>query len=338
MEGSSVFLKCFMYDEVYVPFMLGSQCSNPKHKRNGFRGSALKHQKAVFCSLPTVPESSELSHVLHATFAAYHSAAQQGYNLSSLLTTWDAGERVSNQALLDQVNLSPLKSGLGLKTNASDPELLSEHVEMAAHNSTDVNSLLPPGSEDFVTGGNTMIARGSGHYQPLSTVVEQPPPPDATPPTVNAGEGTDTRVIDPSAAYLRRQLTICAEGEAAHFDSVVSHPLQPPALTIATAAEQQTAPPASPTMPGKPTCVGRLLGAHCECVDAAAASPRTLDSARSLSGTTIASVQLSPDTEVSGMAIPSATDPSAPGHPTLSDTPMRSGHNIPNVIAFSDTT
>ncbi|CDI98248.1 conserved hypothetical protein [Echinococcus multilocularis] len=320
----------------YVPGSFGSQCNNPKHKRNGFRGSALKHQRRVPCSLPTVPESSELSHILHATFAAYHSAAQQGYNLSSLLTTWDAGERVSNHALLEQVDGPSLKNNLGLKANASNLALLSEHVEMAAHNSTDVNSVLPPGSEDFGTDGITMIARGSAHYQPLPTVVDQPPQTGASPPTVNAGEGADAHVIDPSAAYLRRQLTISAEGEAARFDGGVSHSSQPPSLTTVSAAEQQVAPPASPTMPGKPTCVGRLLVGHRECADAAAASPRTLDSVRSLSGTTIASVQLSPDTEISGMAIPSASDPSAPGRSAPSDAPMWDGHNMPKVLAFSD--
>ncbi|VDM18544.1 unnamed protein product [Hydatigera taeniaeformis] len=322
----------------YVPGSFGSQCSNPKHKRIGFRGSVLKHYKAVSCSLPTVPESSELSHVLNATFAAYHSATQQGYNLSSLLTTWDAGERISNHALVEQVNCSSLKSSLGIKANASDPSLPSEHVEMAAHNSTEVNAVLPPGNEDLVTDSITMIARGSAHHQPLPTVVEQTPPAGVSLPTLNGIESNDARVIDPSAAYLRRQLTINAEGEATYLDGGLPHPSQPPALTIATAVEQQIAPPASPTMPGRPTRVGRLLGAHRECVEATATSPRTVDSARSLSGTTIASVQLSPDTEVSGMAIPSATDPSLSIRSALSDSLVGSGQNVPNVITLPDKT
>ena len=265
-----------------------------------------KHQKAVPSHLPTVPETSEIPQILQATFAAYHAATQQGYNLSSLLATWNGGERSSNHGLFEQADRKIHNAGL--RPNASEPALLSEHLEMAAHNSTDVNSNLPvSGGEDFCADGITMDAQSSLRQPPVVMEHHVPASDVALPPRVNP-VAADTRVTDPSAAYLRRQLIQNGEEEAVCVDTELSHPPPPPppALNIPTSTDQQIAPPASPTIPGKPINGAHLLGPHRDYVgvDGLAISPRTMESFRSLSGTTVASVQLSPDTEISGTAIP----------------------------------
>ena len=272
----------------------------------------MKHHKEISSPLPTVPETSEIPHILQATFAAYHSATQQGYNLSSLLATWNAGERTTNHGLLERTDRKIVK------TNASEPALPSEHLEMAAHNSTDVNSHLPAhGGEDFCADGITMTSQGFTRHvqqQPSAFLDQHVFIPDSVSPRINSS-APGTRITDPSAAYLRRQLThTVEEGEGVCVGTDLSHPPPPPlALSIPPSTDQQIAPPASPTTSGKATKAEHLLGTHRD-FDGLAVSPRTVDSVRSLSGTTIASVQLSPDTEISGTAIPRITDSSTMGH------------------------
>lgn len=321
---------------------LGSHCNNPKHNQSYSRiGSTSKHQKNVTCSLPTVPETSELSHILQATFTAYRAASQKGYNLSSLLSKWNSGERVSSRALLEQVDQSLLsKKNFALKANASEPVLISAtHLEVAGHNSTDANSVLPLGNEDFCKEGLTIVVQpGTQAHHPLEmpTVLEQlkAPPNCASPSRLNPNETSDRRITDPSAAYLRHQITVSSEeGEAVCSDGTSSSYVQsqpPDTLTVAPSGQRFFAPPpTSPTLAPtanhlQPAAVTQYL-----VEGTAAVSPRTLDSMPSFSGTSAPSAQLSPDTEPAGLAIPRAPDLSSVGSSRVTT----SSHNMVAVLA-----
>ncbi|KAM7534973.1 hypothetical protein Aperf_G00000093634 [Anoplocephala perfoliata] len=318
----------------FVPGGFGSHCNNPKHSQTYSRvGPASKYQKNA--SLPTVPETSELSQILQATFTAYRAASQQGYNVSTLLSKWNSGERVSSRALLEQVDQSILsKNNLGLKANASEPALIStSHLEIAGHNSSDVNSVLLLGSEDFCNEGLTIVAQPtvqSHHPSELATVLEKPKAPlphSVSPSQLNPTEASDIRVTDPSAAYLRHHITLGSEEvEAACSDGTPSSYMQfQPSKTLAIdpSGQRLVAPP--PTSPTLAPTANHLqpAGANQLVVEGTAAiSP-------SFSGTAAPSVQLSPDVEIAGMAVPRGLDPSSAGSSCVTT----SGHKIATMLA-----
>ncbi|VDL16172.1 unnamed protein product [Hymenolepis diminuta] len=332
----------------FVPGNFGSQCSKHNHNQNFSKfliGASSKHHhtRSATCSLPTVPETSEQSHIIQAAFTAYRAATQQGYNLKNLLSTWDSGERSANKALLEQFgrSLSPKtnKDPHGLKPNASEPVLalsastVTHHQRQqieTAYNSTDFNANIPiQGNEELSNEGLTMVARPTGathqqHPSELVSVLEQPQaPPNGVP---QALEVSPTHASDPSVAYLRRQIPLNSEeGEAAARSECVQ--VQPPSTLPVTMPDQRLiAPP--PTSPTLATLVVGGVEQTSAAVVAPAVSPRNM---QSFSGTAIGSVQLSPDREISGgigggivAAIPQVPVPST-----------ASNHNLTSVISSS---
>lgn len=336
--------RCFY---CFVPGGFGSQCNKHDYNQNLSKflvGAGLKHHhtRSPACSLPTVSETSEQSHIIQAAFTAYRAATQRGYNLKNLLSTWDSGERSVNKALLEQFERSISPKSIHnlhvLKPNASEPVLASsastaiqhqhQHIETPSHSSTDVNANAPiQGSEEFSNGGLTMVA------QPTMTTQQHPPElvplleqlqasPNGAPQTQKVSA---THVIDPSAAYLRRQITLNSEELETTSRSECVQQVQPPStLSVAMSDQQSIAPP-----PTSPTQAALLLGGNEQISGVAPeVSPRSV---RSFSGTTIGSVQLSPDTEISGgidsgvvVGIPQVSVPSTAG-----------SHNLTNIISSS---
>ncbi|VDO04010.1 unnamed protein product [Rodentolepis nana] len=332
----------------FVPGGFGSQCNKHDYNQNLSKplvgtGSKHHHTRSAACSLPTVPETSEQAHVIQAAFTAYRAATQQGYNLKNLLSTWDSGERSVNKALFEQFerSISPKSNNNPhvLKPNASEPVLSSsasisiqhqhQHIETPSHSSVDVNVNAPiQGNEEFADGGLTMAAQPTvitQQHRPseLIPLLDQPlaPPNGAH----QKHEVSVSHVTDPSAAYLRRQVTLSSEEIETPSRSECVQQVQPPsALSMAMSDQRSFAPP--PTSPSQTALL--LEGGEQVSVVAPEVSPRSI---RSFSGTTIGSVQLSPDTEMSGgidsgigVAIPQVPVPSIAG-----------SHNLTNIISSS---
>ncbi|KAM3187709.1 hypothetical protein ACTXT7_001751 [Hymenolepis weldensis] len=331
----------------FVPGNFGSQCSKHNHNQNFSKfivgaSSKYHHTRSATCSLPTVPETSEQSHIVQAAFTAYRAATQQGYNLKNLLSTWDSGERLANKALLEQFehSLSPKsnKDPHDLKPNASDPVFASstatqhqrQQIETAGHNSTDFSVNVPiQGNEELSNEGQTIVARPTGtihQQQPseLVSVLEQPQaPPNGV---LQALEVSPTHTSDPSVAYLRRQIPLnLEEGEAAARSECVQ--VQPPSTLPVTMPDQRLiAPP--PTSPTLATLVVGGVEQTSAAVVAPAVSPRSM---RSFSCTAIDSVQLSPDREMSG-GIGGGIVAGIPQVPVPS---TASSHNLTSIISSS---
>nr|CDS26282.1 expressed conserved protein [Hymenolepis microstoma]CUU99093.1 hypothetical transcript [Hymenolepis microstoma] len=332
----------------FVPGGFGSQCNKHDYSQNFSKflvgtGSKHHHTRSPACSLPTVPETSEQSHIIQAAFTAYRAATQQGYNLKNLLSTWGSGERSVNKVLLEQFerSISPKTNHNPhiLKPNASEPVLASsastaiqhqhQHIETPSHSSTDVSVNAPiQGNEEFSNGGLTMVAQPTittqqHHPSEFVPLLEQPQSPrnDAS----QTHEVSATHVTDPSAAYLRRQITLSSEELETKSNSECVQQVQPPStLSVAMSDQRSIAPP-----PASPTQAALLLGRSEQTSGVAPeVSPRSV---QSFSGTTIGSVQLSPDTEMSG-GVDSGIVVAIPQVPVSSTS---GSHNLTNIISSS---
>ncbi|VDD79473.1 unnamed protein product [Mesocestoides corti] len=306
-----------------------------------FNHPILQRGRCLYCF---VPGSFDLLHLLQAAFTAYHAYALRGYNLSSLLTTWCSGQRASNQALLEHVErLSSNITNHSLKVNASDGPLPPEQIGMASHtaanNSTEVNEgITCSGGEGTSLEGITMVS-GSSHHQ-QTTSADQALASVKSPLKANAGDPEESaapRVTDPSAAYLRHQLTRSinsgSTGEGVFMDGRIPQPCPPvQQRTDPSIIDQQFVPPTSPAGIGKATDVPHKPGIDGVNVPLL----RPFDNAGSTSKpeTAIASAPHSPGTELSGPKILHSVEPPS-GQSPLSDAVLQGKQNVSGGLTFT---
>ncbi|VDM01047.1 unnamed protein product [Schistocephalus solidus] len=229
----------------FVPSVVGGQCTKKQHQVSSrlspaSGGATLTQDSSQPLSGNVITHPSLVSGLLQAAAAAYQTCSLQGYNTRSLISAWENGLRVSS-------SISPGNLGI------SRGPLVGKHFKDRASSESEppaVVAVIQRNDEDAVTGPSNPTSFTPGHHSSELTEMFE----GRSTATIHLGiaststdtasahsteeletiaqlrstKGSNAKITDPSAAYLRRYASEMHQSEFGSDDQTCARDTKDP--------------------------------------------------------------------------------------------------------------